>query len=128
MKLEKRDNYPGTMVEFQNMTLIIPPFNFYELNKCNAQTRINNVIKEFQLFKDAANGIPELPKELMDEVAELIYLPAKRNYPELSLDDLLNGLDLDTMLEIVPLLQTQAKISRVSVETIKNEVPPVMQA
>ena len=66
-------------------------------------------LSEFSSNLDSTNS---LDKDIFKTSVELILLAAKKNYPNLTIEALYEEIDLSTMQNILPLIQSQAQEER----------------
>lgn len=110
--------YAGTKITFQNMELVLPPLNFYAY-------RVKGALKKLGIIFDGLKraekeGALDLTDEEMDAAIEVIYLSAIRNYPEITKEDIMEGLDFESLGKILPCLVTQNPLTKAKELTTKN--------
>jgi hypothetical protein len=115
--IEEKVKFEGQKVELQNMTLIIPPLNFAALRKQGGLKKIKAVIKGFQ---EAQKGDFDLNENTLLEAAELVFLAARRNYPDITLDQIEEGLDFSNAVKIIPALMVQNPVENLKGFAEKN--------
>jgi hypothetical protein len=110
--------FEGKKVDLQNMSLIIPPLNFAVMRKQNGLKKLQNIMKAFSNFDENALDIPD---EVFDDATDLVWLAAVRNYPELTREQVEEGLDFGNIAKILPILIVQNPIE--GLETQGNAHP-----
>lgn len=96
--------FAGTEVELQNMKLVLPLLNFAAYRKGGAMKKLNMV---FEGVKRAdATGIFDLTDEELDAAVDLVYMSAVRNYPDITKEQIMEGLDIENLSKILPVLVT----------------------
>ena len=127
MEVKEKVKYPGVEVHLQNMTLEIPTLNF-KLMREGALAKLDIVIDAFEAMqKGAESGVNRLslPDDAIDAAVDLVWMAAKRNYPDLSKDQVADGLDMDNINQVIPILITKNPLKVVKKE--KNSVPQATQ-
>lgn len=115
----KKVKFVGTEVELQNMTIVAPTLNFIAYRDHDALKKLNMVIAELKNVE--ASGEIALSPEAINAAIELVWLSAVRNYPEITIDEIAEGLDIDNLGVILPKLVTKNKIAEVKEEVEKND-------
>ena len=124
-KVVENVKFSGVEVELQNMSLIIAPLNFKAMRE-GAFKKLSVVINAFEAMDvarvsgDVANAF-NLPEEAIDAAVDLIWMAASRNYPDISKDQIAEGLDMDNIQKIMPILFTKNPIK--AVKEVKNALP-----
>ena len=110
--------FAGEVVELQNMTLVLPLLNFGAFRNHGALKKLQTVIDGMKQLE--SGDTVELSDEVLDAAVDLVYLSAVRNYPEITKEQIMEGLDFDTLGKIIPLLLTKNKLDTVKQASSKN--------
>jgi hypothetical protein len=112
--------YDGAEVQLQNMTLILPPLNFKAFRQ--------GALKKLQLVIDGMKKLEggdevDIPEEVIEAAIDITYLSAVRNYPEITKEQIEDGLDFDSLMKVIPVLITRNNLATVKEfsDQIKNE-------
>ena len=97
--------FRGSEVELQNMTLVIPPLNFKAFREHGALKKLQVVIDGMKKLQ--VTQAFDLPDAVLDAAVELTFLAAKRNYPDISKEQIEEGLDFDNIGDVIPKLVTK---------------------
>jgi hypothetical protein len=116
--IEEKVKFEGQKIELQNMTLVIPPLNFAILRKQEGLKKLKTVMNGFKNAQK--DGDFELAEETLLEAAELIWMAAKRNYPDLTLEQIEEGLDFSNAVKIIPALMIQNPTTELRAFVEKN--------
>lgn len=116
--IERKVKFVGTTVELQTMTIVVPTLNFIAYRDHQALEKLNMVIDELKATE--ATGNLNLSREAIDNAIELVWLSAVRNYPDITIDDIAEGLDIDNIGQILPKLVSKNSVDAVKEETEKN--------
>jgi len=85
MKVE----FPGVPVELGSKKLIMPPLNFRQLKELKPElAAINNLAK--------MEGL-EIPDDAREALVKVVHAALSRNYPQLSPEEVEDGLDMYNM-------------------------------
>ena len=95
--------HEGTTVKMGGRDFILPPLTLKALR------RLGPTIAN---LSDLA-GVPT--PEQVDAMVELVHASAVRNYPELTMDDLLDLLDLGNLPEVFPAVMAASGLKRSAV-------------
>jgi hypothetical protein len=109
-EIEEKVRFEGTKIELQNMKLIIPPLNFAVLRKQGGLKKLQNIQKG---FSEAGDSL-DISDEIFDDTIDLVWLAARRNYPELTKEQVEEGLDFNNVSKILPILINQNPINEIA--------------
>jgi hypothetical protein len=110
--------YAGTKVALQNMNLVLPPLNFAAYRIHGALKKLNMIFEGVKRTQE--EGTIALSDEEMDAAIDLIMLSAVRNYPEITREQIMEGLDFDTLGKILPCLVSMNSLDKAKEITEKN--------
>lgn len=104
MNVAEKVKYEGIEVQLQNMTLILPPLNFKAFR--------NGALKKLQLVIDGIKRLEDgnevnIPEDVLEAAIELTWMAAARNYPEITKEQIEEGLDFDSLTKVIPVLITR---------------------
>lgn len=102
--------FAGQVVELQNMKVIMPPLNFVAFRRKGAAKKLDQIIQSTQNI--SADGGFDIPDEVFDNVVELTHMAISRNYPDITLDEIEEGLDFDNMQGIIQKLMVQSNLAK----------------
>lgn len=93
--------YKGCPIELDGVTYVCPPLNFRALQSMQA---------ELAAFKGGVDP------QSQATVVKAVYLALKRNYSEITEDQVIDGLDLGNMLDIMAAVMDVSGMRRKSLE------------
>jgi len=119
--------FPGVEVQLQNMVLEIPTMNFRLMRREGALVKLQILVNEFDsMGEKVTDGHSQLMSDAaLDAAVDLVWMAAHRNYPDLSKEQIEEGLDMDNIKDIIPIL-----ISRNPVKAVaegKNSKPQAVK-
>lgn len=115
----KKTQFGGTEIELQNMTLVLPVLNFDAFRNHGAMKKMNMVIKALKRVEETEEL--DLTDDELDAAIDLVFLSAKRNYPEISKQDIAEGMDFEILGKVMPVLVTKNQLAQVQEFSAKNE-------
>jgi hypothetical protein len=107
--IDERVRFEGVKVELQNMKLTIPPLNFAVLRKQGGLKKLQNIQKGFLEAGDSLN----IPDEVFDDAIDLVWMAAKRNHPDLTKEQVEEGLDFNNIAKVLPILVNQNPVNEI---------------
>lgn len=87
---DERKLIPGVIIEMGGTDYTVPPLNFAAVKK---------VAAKLPSLKDMKGGLPD--NEQIDTMVEIIHLAMKRNYPEITADELIELLDMGNVMRVI---------------------------
>lgn len=90
MSEKNRKLIPGVIVEMGGTEYTIPPLNFSAIKKLSSK---------LATLKDMGEGLPD--DEQIDTMIEIIHLAVKRNYPDVTVDEVADMLDMSNAMQAV---------------------------
>jgi hypothetical protein len=110
------DEIEGLEVAISGRRWIIPPLNLRRVRKL--EPLLGRLI--------AGNSIAELSEDSLSATAEIVHLALTRNYPDLSITDVENLLDLRNFREVLDAVMKQSGLlPKVDALKVKGEEGPV---
>ena len=94
----------GTLIKLQNMELTLPPLNFKALRKQDGLKKMKLVMNAFKNF-DAETL--EISDEVFEATVDLVWMAAIRNHPDVTKEEIEEGLDFGIMKDVLPILMVQ---------------------
>lgn len=79
--------YKGILVNLGDRRLVAPPLNFKSLQALQGR---------LAQFKEG-----DLSPEALNTIVEATYLSLQRNYPDITRDEVVDGLDLENMMDLM---------------------------
>lgn len=110
-KIVEKVKFAGTEVELQNMTIIMPTLNFQSFREKGAMKKLNKVVKALGRMEQTQEF--DLTDEELDTAVELVWMAAQRNYPEISKEQIAEGLDFDVLGKVMPVLISKNPLGKV---------------
>jgi hypothetical protein len=124
--------YKGIAVELQNMKVIMPPLNFEALYLHDALEKLDK-LKNAMLEVQNSYSL-NIPKPQLKDFIELTTMAIQRNYPDVTEQDVIAGLDFENMNELMGFLLVQNQTEemkkhqeKVNAELLKNAVKATKQ-
>lgn len=97
----------GTKIEMRGQTYTLPTMGGKAYRLGNAFEKLSKI--EDAMAQQKETGKIALNSEVIGYMYDLTTLALQRNYPELTVDDVEVGLDLNKIMECFPLLVSQNK-------------------
>lgn len=97
--------FAGSVVTLQNMAVIMPPLNFAALRTSQGLKKMNAIKAALEAVK-TNNGFESITEEVLEDVIDLTYKAVHRNYPDVSKDEIAEGLTVDALAEVMGSLLT----------------------
>lgn len=93
----------GVKVSLRGREVVIPPLTLYALRKFTASGHMERISK--------MGALPSVDD--LDAAAELIHAALLPNYPEITLEEVLNLVDVKNLGEVVPAIMGQSGLRQV---------------
>ena len=111
--------FPGKEVQFQGHILELPPLNFEAYYLHGAFTKIKNIQKAL-LKLQTEQDLEIITTEVMDDIFALVLMSAKLNYPDITKDEIMQMLTLDSIGPVMEALVSQNNTNGLKEEVRKN--------
>jgi hypothetical protein len=103
--------FEGSEFKLSNKrTLIIPPVSFGDLRKNGGLKKFQEVEKRFKEMAETRE-FSQLTEDDLGNISSLIWMAAKRNYPDITQDEIEESIDLGKAQKIIPGLLIQNQFS-----------------
>lgn len=90
-------NVKGVDIELNGKTFVLPPLPIKAFSKFDALEKINAIQTDFEKMQGSSN-LGALSKETIINLVSLVGMALRRNYPDLTDDEVEDGLDDITSL------------------------------